>query len=260
MKWLKICVISVFAFLLASCYDINEDIVIDDSGTGIYVTKMDMGAMIDLMQTFAGDEELTKGGLDRVIDTTINMKDLLDSAKNVTPEQKELLKDGKMKMKINMKEKVMNIDMSYPYKNFNGLQQLMAGGTTGSGIGSVFSKLFGGKDVPQPEGITDQAKEPDIDSWTTIFDVVVKDGLISKKVNQEKYKALTERPEMAQIKQMNSPGMEINYTTTIKLPRPVKKSDNPMVKLSDDKKTVTIKYNMLDMLESPDKFSYTIEY
>jgi hypothetical protein len=54
--------------------------------------------------------------------------------------------------------------------------------------------------------------------------------------------------------------MEILYTTTIKLPRPVKSSDNPLIKVSEDKKTVTMHYNLLELLDNPEKFSYTLEY
>jgi hypothetical protein len=54
--------------------------------------------------------------------------------------------------------------------------------------------------------------------------------------------------------------MEILCTTSIKLPRPAKKVSNPLIKLSDDKKTATMKYNLLELLETPDKFSYSIEY
>lgn len=265
MKWLKIVLVSVLAFILASCYDINENIVINTNGSGTYVTKMDMGQFIDMMQTFAGDDELSKEGLDRPIDTTIQMKDIMDSAKDITPEQKELMKDGVMKIKMNMREKVFNIDMSYPYKNFNGLQMLMAG-QSGGGLTDAFKKIFGSKlgddkADDKSEGITDQAKDPGgMDQMANIFDVTVKDGLISKKVNADKYKALMSRPEMDQVKQMGSTGMEITYTTTMQLPRPAKKTDNPVVKLSDDKRTVTIKYNLVDLLDSPDKFSYTIEY
>jgi len=260
MKWLKWMVSALLTLLLVSCYEVNEDIVINANGSGTYVTKMDMSQMVDMMQTFAGDEELTKDGLDRPIDTTILMKDILDSAKDLTPEQKDLLKDGKMKMKINIKEKIFNIDMSYPYKNYAALQQLMSGKGGGTGVADVFQRLFGGKDEDKQEGITDNAKDPALDEISNIYDVTAKDGLISKKINADKLKALTAKPEMEQLKQLNSSGMEIMYTTTIQLPRPVKNADNTMIKLSDDKKTVTIKYNMLELLDHPEKFSYTIEY
>jgi hypothetical protein len=59
---------------------------------------------------------------------------------------------------------------------------------------------------------------------------------------------------------MAAGGMEILYTTTIKLPRPAKKTENPLIKLSDDKKTVTLKYNLLDLFDQPEKFSYSVEF
>ncbi len=43
-----------------SCYEVNEDIEINADGSGTYVTKMDMSTLIDMMQTYAGEEELQK--------------------------------------------------------------------------------------------------------------------------------------------------------------------------------------------------------
>ncbi len=69
-----------------------------------------MGQLIDMMQTFAGEEELTKEGLDRVVDTTIYWKSMVDTAKNMPADQKELMKDGKMKLQMNIKEKLFKMD------------------------------------------------------------------------------------------------------------------------------------------------------
>ncbi|MBO9200071.1 MULTISPECIES: hypothetical protein [Niastella] len=258
-KFFKYVLTVAICVFFVSCYEVNEEIEIKADGTGTYVTKMDMGQLIEMMQTFAGEEELKKDGLDKVYDTTILFKNMLDSAKDMTPEQKELMKDGKMKMQMNIKEKVFKMDMDIPYKNLNGLQKLMSGqGGNGPGMANAFKNLFG-----NPQAGDDQPgmpKGPDMGDFAGIFDVTVKNGLIERKVNQEKYKALTERPEMAQMKQLTSSGMEILYTTTIKLPRAAKKTDNPIIKLSEDKKTVTMKYNLLELLDNPSKFAYTIQY
>jgi hypothetical protein len=260
MKYLKYILTVVTMVCMAGCYEINEEISINADGSGSYVTKMDMSQLIEMMQTFAGEEELAKEGMDRVIDTTVLMKSLLDSAKEVTPEQRELMKDGKMKLQMNVKEKVFKMNMDLPFKKLNNLQQLMSGQGGSGGMADVFKNMFGKKGEAQ--GITDQPapKEPDMSDFAGMYDVTVSNGLISKKVNAEKFKALTDRPEMAQMKQLGTTGMEILYTTTIKLPRAAKKTDNPLMKLSDDKKTVTMKYNLLDLLEHPEKYSYTIEY
>lgn len=258
-KFFKYVLTVAICVFFVSCYEVNEEIEIKADGSGTYVTKMDMGQMIDLMQTFAGDEEIKKDGLDKVYDTTILFKNLLDSAKDMTTEQKELMKDGKMKMQMNLKEKIFKMDMNLPYKDLNSLQKLMSGqGGNGPSMANAFKNLFGNPGAGEnQQGVPNG---PDMGDFSAIFDVTVKNGLIDRKVNQEKYKALTDRPEMAQLKQMNTSGMEILYTTTIKLPRAVKKTDNPIIKLSEDKKTVTMKYNLLELLENPSKFAYTINY
>lgn len=257
MKYLKYVLPVAFCICLAGCYEMNEEIEINADGSGTYVTKMDMSAMIDMMQTFAGEEELTKEGLDRIIDTTILMKSITDSAKDMTAEQKELMKNGKMKMQMNIREKIFKMDVNLPYKNPGSLQQLMSGmGGNGAGIGDVFRNMFGkGEGTGQPA-----PKDPGLGDVAGMYDVTVKNGIISKKINAQKFKSLMERPEMAQVKQLTGSGMEILCTTTIRLPRPVRKTDNTLIRLSDDKKTVTMKYNLLEMLDTPEKFSYTIEY
>ena len=256
-KYFKYALTVAISIFFVSCYEVNEDIEINADGSGTYVTKMDMSALIDMMQTYAGEEELQKEGLDRVLDTTVLFKSLLDSAKDATAEQKALMKDGKMKMQMNIKEKIFKLDLSFPYKDLNSLQALMSGKAGGStGMSAALKNVFGKKDSEDPAA----PKQPDMGDFAAIYDVTIKKDLIEKKVNQAKYKEFIERPEMAQMKQITSSGMEILYTTTIKLPRPAKNTNNELIKLSADKKTVTMKYNLLELLETPEKFAYTIQY
>src|SRR5438067_8024231 len=102
-KFFKYVLTIAICVFFVSCYEVNEEIQINADGSGTYVTKMDMGQLIDMMQTFAGEDALTKEGMDRVIDTTILMKNMLDSAKDLTAEQKDLMKDGQMKLQMNIK-------------------------------------------------------------------------------------------------------------------------------------------------------------
>ena len=242
----------------AGCYEVNEEIIINENGSGSFNTRMDMGQMLEMIQSMAGEEELAKEGLDKVLDTTIFMKSILDTAKDVTAEERELLKDGKLNLQMNMKEKLFKAQVFIPFKGYNNLQSLMSGkGNSITGLSDLFKGVF---DKGEQKPALDSPKEPGLEDMNTIFDVVIKDGLISKKINPEKHKALIEKPEVAQMQQMASGGMEILYSTTIKLPRPAKKTDNPLIKLSDDKKTVTLKYNLLDLFDHPEKFSYAVEF
>ena len=251
-----------FVIIFVGCYEVNEEITINDNGSGTYVTKMDMGALLQMMQSMASEEEIQKSGLSRVIDTVINLKSVLDTAKDVTAEQKRLFQDGKMKMKVDLKESIFTADVSFPFKNLNDLQSLMSGSGTG-GLSEVFKSVFAKKDSTQPDGPQGNVAMEDqggLDQFNNVFDVTVSNVKISRKLNKAKYDTLMTRPEVAQAKQMVGGGFEILYTTTIRLPRPVKKSDNEMIKLSPDKKTVTIKYDLMKMFETPEKFAYTIDY
>jgi hypothetical protein len=214
------------------------------------------------MQTFAGEEKMAEQGLDRAIDTVINFASKMDSDKNLTAEQKALMKEGKMRLQLNMKEKLFKVDMNIPYKDFTTLQKLLSGGgVTGAALSDVMKDVFSNDNDKKNDTIAEEKDmAPNMDDFSNFYDVTVKKGLISRKVNADKFKALSEKPEMQQMEQLTNSGMEILYTTTIKLPRPVKNSDNPLFKLSDDKKTITMKYNMLEMLKTPEKFNYTIEY
>src|SRR5688572_10583813 len=110
MYKLKLVFVTLICILFVSCYEVNEEIVINENGSGSFVTKMDMSQLLEMLETMGGEEELAKEGLDRPIDTTIMMKSLMDSAKDVTAEQKALLQNGKLQLQMNAKEKVMKLN------------------------------------------------------------------------------------------------------------------------------------------------------
>lgn len=254
LKWLTLSF--TFLFLLG-CYEVNEEIVVSENGSGTFSSKMDMGQLIEMMQSFGG-EEMNQEGLDRVIDTVISMKSFTDSATEITPAQKALLSNGKLRMQMNIKEKLFKIDTDIPFKSYDDLQLLLSGGAGMTGMSSMMKKIFEkkGEENNQP----DSPKDPDLGELNNIYDVTAKNGLLSKKFNKANFDALMSRPEMEQFKQIGGAGLEVLYTTTIRVPRPVTSADNPMIKLSDDKKTITIKYNYLEVFESPEKFEYKITY
>jgi hypothetical protein len=258
MKRFWVCVVVIISVMFAACYEINEDITINENGSGTYSAKMDMSALLQMMQSMASEEEIEKSGLNRSIDTLIRLKSIMDTAKDVTPEHRRLFQNGTMKMKIDIKENVFNADVNFPFKSLSDLQALMSGSGTG-GLSEVFKQVFTKKDTTQ-QGAPNMEDQGGLDQMNNVFDVTVSKNKIERKLNRPRFDSLMNKPEIAQARQMVGGGFEILYTTTIKLPRPIKKSDNDMIKLSADKKTVTIKYDLLRMFETPEKFSYSIQY
>lgn len=79
------------SLLLSGCFNIFEDIQVNNDGSGTYSLKMDMSALISdefmkgMLQQSIAENEATKGMADNLeMDTTIYMKDLPASAKNKT--------------------------------------------------------------------------------------------------------------------------------------------------------------------------------
>jgi hypothetical protein len=264
-KWLGIACVCIS---LASCIDVNENVDIKENGSGKISTTTDLSQLIDMMQAFGGgDLEKRKN---EKIDTVIEMKSIVDTAKNLTADQKALLRNGKVRMRMNLAEKIFNVNMEFPFENLEKYQQLNNLLSSGAGgLGSVMKSLMGdegmngndnAKDTTQIIDQPAQLPSPDMGQITSVFDFNASNGLIKKTLNREKYTKLMNDPQIQQLKQASDMGMEMLYTTTYKLPRPVKKVDNPAAKISDDKKTVIIRQNFLDIFTTPEKFEYTIQY
>ena len=112
MKKMKFLLLFSGMFLLAGCFEINEDIDIKADGKGVYSIHTDMSQLLEMMQTYMGKEEMDKQMPPKDLDTTIQMKDLVDTAKSMSAETKALVKDGNIHMKMNMEEKLFKADIA----------------------------------------------------------------------------------------------------------------------------------------------------
>ena len=247
----------MLCIFLAACYEVNEEVVVNADGSGTYSARMDMSGLIELALSFAGEEELRKDGLESSKDTTILFDTYADTAKGLSEKERALYRTGKMRMQMDMDQKKFLADINFKFQDLEDLQLLMSGTgmkSFGSAMQSVFPKNDSAELAMQPK------KEPELDQLNQIYDVTVNKNTISRTLNRERYDRLMALPEMDQMQQMSNMGIEILYTTVIRLPRPVKKSDNAMIKLSDDKKTATLKFNVIESFKNPEKFAYKLEY
>lgn len=253
MKLLKFILPALLAFGFSGCLDINESVDIRDDGSGQLTMDMDMSQMIDMLQTYMGKDELEKKGMAKM-DTTILLKDIVDTSSNLSADKKAILRPGRVHIKIDMDAKVFTVHSMFPFSSMENLQKLYSLMDDGS---LSNAKLFGslGGDTGGGGG-----GPGDMSQFNSIFDFTCKDGLLTKKLNKEKFDALKNDPQLAQMKQASQMGMEINYTTTLSLPRAIKNAGNPLAKLSDDKKTVTMKFNLIDVFDHPEQFEYKVEY
>lgn len=259
MKRLKYFLTVAGMLLLAGCFEINEDIDVKANGSGVYAIHTDMSQLLQAMQSYLGKDEMDKQMPSKNIDTTVMMRTLLDTAKNISAENKALIKDGSVHLLLNIDQKVFKSDVVIPFKSLSDLQKLY-NSMNNQSLG--FTQLFKGM-AGKPDSASNSGNDnsmPDMNQFNAIYDFESHDGLLSRKLNPEKWKALQASPQYAQMKDAGNMGITIPYTLTINLPRPVKKVDNILAKLFPDKKKVIMQYNLIEVFDHPEKFEYTIVY
>jgi len=257
MNKLKYIFTVVSLFLLAGCFEINEDIDVKADGHGVYSVHNDMSQLLQVLSSYLGKDEMDKQMPSKSVDTTVQLKSLLDTAQNISAENKALIRDGSVHLVLDVDKKVFTSDVVIPFKNLNDLQKLYnAINSQSLGFTQFFKGLAGKPDstVGNDNGM------PDMNQFNSIYDFVSHDGLMSRKLNTERWKALQQSPQFAQLKEAGSMGISIPYTLTISVPRPVKKVDNELAKFFPDRKKVIIQYNLVEVFDHPEKFEYTIVY
>jgi hypothetical protein len=258
MKRLKLLLTVASMFFLAGCFEINEDIDVKADGSGVYSVHTDMSQLLQAMQSYLGKEEMDKQLPQRKIDTTVMMRKLLDTAKNISAENKALIKDGSVHLKLDIEQKEFKSDIVIPFKSLSDLQKLYNSMNNQTlGFNQLFKGMAGKTDTTTAGN--DQGM-PDMNQFNAIYDFESHDGLLSRKLNTEKWKALQSSPQFAQMKDAGNMGISIPYTLTIVIPRPVKKVDNDLAKLFPDRKKIVIQYNLIEVFDHPEKFEYTIVY
>ena len=89
---------------------------------------------------------------------------------------------------------------------------------------------------------------------------VYEKGKFSRKLNKEKYANISDDKALKSMQEMAQMGMSISMKTVINLPKPAKKAEGKGVKLSDDKKKITMEGTLDDFFEDGSYFEYNIEY
>jgi hypothetical protein len=121
---------------------------------------------------------------------------------------------------------------------------------------AILKKIPGAKQMP--EGA--DADSSKIKTFDNFFDDTFSKKFISRTLNKTKYATAADDEFMKSLQQMSDMGSPVIVNYIINLPRPAKKVEGKAVKLSDDKKKVTVSVTGDDFFEDPSKFEYRIEY
>ncbi len=253
MKSFKLLAAAWIAVCFTACIQIDEVVDLKEDGSGTMQVHSDMGKMFEMLKSFAGEEDLKKEGMDRAMDTTIYLKDLVDTSTSISAENKALLRNGVLDLKMNMKENLFRLDMNYPFKNLSDGNKLYTAINQNGMMGNVLRGMNQGAPGGEEEG-------GGFDKIGTLYEVKMSKGEYSRTLIRARYDSLMNDPKVQESKGMMAMMGDMNMNLTVKLPRPAKSVSNSRATLSADKRTVSLKNDLMMALDSPQNLEIVIRY
>jgi len=237
--------------LLVGCFETTQDLTVNKDGSGIFTNTTDLSNMIAFIKQMGGDEA------DKMqdTDTTISLTGVADSIAGLTADQKRIVNKGTMKLTLNMQNEKLLVKLNFPFERLTDVELLKD--VLPKLSVSALKKLPGGDQMPAGTGGADSST---IKTFDNFFDDTFSKKIISRTLNKAKYATAADNEFMKSIQQMSGMGSPVKVNYVINLPRPAKKVQGKSVKLSDDKKKVTVSVTSDDFFDDPSKFEYRIEY
>ena len=256
----------VVLVVFSGCFDTVEEVTVADNGSGTFVNSLDMGKMLGLAKTMGSGKDEMKDFDKLKMDTVINLKDIKDSLKNLNAAEKNIAATGKLRIQMDANDEKMNFSFSFPFSKtseIDGIQNILKKAKQNI-IGDIMQKIMGeegGKNESMLGNEDGDEKKDDmganIDEY---YKSVYEKGKFTRKLNKEKYAHVEDDKSLKSLQEMAQLGMAINMKTVINLPKPAKKTEGKGLKLSDDKKKITIEGTLDDFFEDASYFEYNIEY
>lgn len=261
MKITKLIISLFFLSALSGCVDTEENIVINADNSGIYTLQIDMGKVITMANQM-GAQETDKSRKLEKIDSTIYLKQLILASDSLNAEEKELYKEGTIRIKVDKAKEEMKITMTCPFKLISQLPQIKDNFYLVINKLKALDKLSGKEEssaeLPPAEGMSEKALNPS----ATYYKFSAQPGRIEYSVIDPAgfTKQMASDSTMMMMQQMMAMMGEITYKTRITASREIKNYSGNNISLSTDKKTIMFTSSFAEMLAHPEKAGYKIEY
>jgi hypothetical protein len=253
MRKFSYLIFTCFTIFLTGCFETTLELTLNEDGSGILSSTNDMSNIFSMMGQMGGGNQMDKL---KDMDSTIRLSGLVDSVKDLTAEEKALIRKGTMKIVLKQKDEKFFTVLSFPFQKISDvkiLQQALPKMTE-----EATKKIANGK-AELPMGMNED-EMPKAKTFDDFFDIVMTNNSISKTINKEKYATAADDQYMKILQQMGSMGAPATVNYVFNLPRPATKMEGKGLKLSSDKKKVTLTVTSDDFFDEPKKFEFKIEY
>lgn len=262
MKLLSVIIIALSFFLLSSCLDTEETIALNSDDSGTYTIAMNMDGMLSQIKAFAPQKNMDNI---QKVDSIIQFKNYLDTASNISAEDKILLHDGFIKMHVDEDKDEMSFAVILPFKNYADLpeiKQRLGDAMSTSGILEKALKTNAGDPSEENQMSIPGNKSFSVNPFEKAYKINISENSISRSILSEKYitDTLMQDSSIQTLKQMSAFLGETNYKFTFILPREAKHYSGNNISISDDKKTISFSSSITEILDDPKTLEFRIDY
>lgn len=236
---------------LTSC-ETTREISFNKDGSGTLVTTTDMSSLIGIAKMSGQGKGMDS--VDKAIDTTISLDKMADSIPDLTPEEKDMVRKGVLGLNVNMADEKLITKLQFPFTSGAQINKLDV--ISSKVMQQAMKKQASAGENAPPIPDDEMPKNSMDDYFTTTYGK----NLIVKKHIPEKYAKVDDDKGMQALKEMAGQGMPMSNTLIFNLPSPAKKVEGKNVKLSEDKKKVTIVSSVDDFFDDITKLEFRIEY
>lgn len=249
MKKIIIALCCAGTLLLSGCFESTQEITLQEDGSGTLNNTSDMSALIGLVKQMGGGAELDKAP--QTLDSVISLETGADSIASLTPEEREIARKGKLGITANLKEEKFKTSLSFSFTSPSQVGELNK--LTAKILADVLKDKMS-------EGAPMADQMPEMSSIDDYYKLEFSNGELTRKINKDKYENLASDEYLKGMKEAASMGLVMKVNYVINLPRPASKAEGKNVKLSDDKKKVTISASLDDFYDDPSVLEYKIKY
>jgi hypothetical protein len=262
MKRIKFIIAILTVCVLSSCLNIEEKISLNNDNSGNYALSIDMSKLLQTISSMGqGADSAYK---DKKMDSTIFLKNYIDTATNLTAQEKALYRNSTLDVKIDMPNNVMKIKINCPFTAINDLPTIKKNLFAVIGkldvTKAATNSLTQGNALPPGTNLGSAAQSGS--PIAQFFTFAVTPGKISYTINNKAgLQKEMASDSIAQMKQMSMFMGDFVFNTIFVLPKAAKKFSGPGMSISDDKKTITFKRRFDDLFgDNPEILEYKIEY
>jgi len=251
MKKISICVIFMVAFTLTSCVDIVERYNFKANGTCDVIYDFDMSKAVAVLHNLLSDSVAATPQFAMAKDTVMNLYSALpDSTQNkMSEEEVKLAQGSNLAINMNLKRNFMKVSIRHEANSPSELEYYL----------QRMSKLANYEQEGSKRGTLNMFNAQQLIAGQDCYAYQVTSTKFIRLIDKAKFNKFLKKTQstFAMAKAML---IETPYKVVLNFARPVKKIDNKKAVLSADRKQVTLKTNMDELIKNPNLMNIEIDF